>query len=98
MSINKNAYLRYQVLVKCFSNKYRLYFIEDLLEEINKSLEEFNGNGSKVERRQLFDHIKFMESEAGFSVPLERIREGKKVYYKYSDSNFSIKNQKISNE
>jgi predicted DNA-binding transcriptional regulator YafY len=98
MSINKNAYLRYQVLDKCFSNKYRMYFIEDLLEEINKSLEEFNGNGSKVERRQLFDDIKFMESEAGFSVPLERIREGKKVYYRYSDTNFSIKNQKISNE
>jgi predicted DNA-binding transcriptional regulator YafY len=75
-----------------------MYFIEDLLEEINKSLEEFNGNGSKVERRQLFDDIKFMESEAGFSVPLERIREGKKVYYRYSDTNFSIKNQKISNE
>jgi predicted DNA-binding transcriptional regulator YafY len=75
-----------------------MYFIEDLLEEVNKSLEEFNGNGSKVERRQLFDDIKFMESEAGFSVPLERIREGKKVYYRYSDTNFSIKNQKISNE
>lgn len=98
MSINKNAYLRYQVLDKCFSNKYRMYFIEDLLEEINKSLEEFNGNGSKVERRQLFDDIKFMESEAGFSVPLERIREGKKVYYRYSETDFSIKNQKISNE
>ncbi len=98
MSINKNAYLRYQVLDKCFSNKYRMYFIEDLLEEMNKSLEEFNGIGSKVERRQLFDDIKFMESEVGFSVPLERIREGKKVYYRYRDTNFSIKNQKISNE
>lgn len=98
MSINKNAYLRYQVLDKCFSNKYRMFFIDDLLDEVNKALEEFNGCGSKVERRQLFDDIKFMESEAGFSIPLERIRQGKKVYYRYSETDFSIKNQKISDD
>lgn len=98
MSINKNAYLRYQVLDKCFSNRYRMFFIDDLLDEVNKALEEFNGDGSKVERRQLFDDIKFMECEAGFSIPLERIREGKKVYYRYSESDFSIKNKKISDD
>ncbi|MBD3724280.1 MAG: WYL domain-containing protein [Flavobacteriaceae bacterium] len=98
MSINKNAYLRYQVLDKCFSNKYRMFFIDDLLDEVNKALEEFNGDGSKVERRQLFDDIKFMESEAGFSIPLERIRQGKKLYYRYSEIDFSIQNQKISDD
>jgi predicted DNA-binding transcriptional regulator YafY len=98
MSINKNAYLRYQVLDKCFSNRYRMLFIDDLLDEVNKALEEFNGDGSKVERRQLFDDIKFMESEAGFSIPLERIRQGKKVYYRYSEADFSIQNQKISDD
>ncbi len=98
MSINKNAYLRYQVLDKCFSNRYRMFFIDDLLDEVNKALEEFNGFGSKVEKRQLFDDIKFMESEAGFSIPLERIRQGKKVYYRYSEADFSIKNQKISDD
>ena len=98
MSINKNAYLRYQVLDKCFSNRYRMFFIDDLLDEVNKALEEFHGDGSKVERRQLFDDIKFMESEAGFSIPLERIRQGKKVYYRYSKVDFSIQNQKISDD
>ncbi len=98
MSINKNAYLRYQVLDKCFSNRYRMFFIDDLLDEVNKALEEFNGDGSKVERRQLFDDIKFMESEAGFSIPLERIRQGKKVYYRYSEPDFGIQNQKISDD
>lgn len=98
MSINKNAYLRYQVLDKCFSNRYRMFFIEDLLEEVNKALEEFNGEGSKVERRQLFDDIKFLESEAGFSIPLERIRQGKKVFYRYSEVDFSIQNKKISDD
>ena len=98
MSINKNAYLRYQVLDKCFSNRYRMFFIDDLLNEVNKALTEFNGNGSKVERRQLFDDIKFMESEAGFSIPLERIRLGKKAYYRYCEADFSIQNQKISDD
>lgn len=98
MSINKNAYLRYQVLDKCFSNKYRIYFIEDLLDEVNRALVDFNGEGSKIEKRQLFDDIKFMESEAGWSIPLERSKDGKKVYYRYSEDTFSIKNQKISDE
>lgn len=98
MSINKNAYLRYQVLDRCFRNKYKKYFIEDLLKEVNKALEEFNGEVSKIKRRQLFDDIRFMESEAGFSIPLERIREGKKVYYRYSDLEFSIRNQNISDD
>lgn len=98
MSINKNAYLRYQVLDKCFSNKYKIYFIEDLLNEVNKALEDFNGSGSKIERRQLFDDVKFMESEAGWAIPLERIKAGKKVIYRYSDDTFSIKNQKISDD
>ena len=98
MSINKNAYLRYQVLDKCFSNRYKNYYIEDLLDEVNKALEEFNGYDSGIEKRQLFDDLKFMESEAGWSVPIERYRDGRKVYYRYSDLDFSIKNQKISDE
>jgi predicted DNA-binding transcriptional regulator YafY len=75
-----------------------MYFIEDLLKEVNVALKDFNGQGSKIEKRQLFDDIKFMESEAGWSIPLERIKQGKKVYYRYSEQDFSIRNQKISDE
>jgi predicted DNA-binding transcriptional regulator YafY len=75
-----------------------MFFIDDLLDEVNKALEEFNGKGSKIERRQLYDDIKFMESEAGFSIPLERIRYGKRVYYRYREVDFSIQNQKISDD
>ena len=88
MSINKNAYLRYQILDKCFSNHFKMYFIEDLLEEVNIALEDFNGIGSKIEKRQLFDDIKFMESEAGWSIPLERIKYGKRAFYRYFENNF----------
>lgn len=96
MSINKNAFLRYQVLDRCFRNTGRKYFWQDLLAAINKSLEEFNGPGSGIKRRQLFDDIRFMESDQGWSVPLKREKEGRKVYYRYSISEFSISNQPLN--
>ena len=96
MAINKNAYIRYQVLDRCFRNPGRKYFWEDLLEECNKALYEYNGAQSKIQRRQLFEDIKFMESEQGWAIPLERFSEGKKVYYRYSDLGFSINNQPIN--
>ena len=96
MSINKNAFLRYQVLDRCFRNPGRKYFWEDLLEEINKALVEYNGPGSGIKRRQLFDDIKFMESDQGWSIPLERKKDVRKFYYRYSDPEFSISNQPLN--
>jgi len=96
MSINKNALLRYQVLDRCFRNTGRKYFWQDLLDEINKALVEFNGPGSGIKRRQLFDDIRFMESEQGWSIPLDRKKDGRKVYYRYSDPEFSISNQPLN--
>ena len=98
MSINKNALLRYQVLDRCFRNTGRKYFWQDLLDEINKALEEFNGPGSGIKRRQLFDDIKFMESDQGWGIPLDKRREGRRVYYRYSDPEFSISNQPLNED
>lgn len=98
MSINKNALLRYQVLDKCFRNPGRKFFWRDLLEEINKALEEYNGPESKIKRRQLFDDIKFMESDKGWSIPLNRHKDGRKVYYRYEDTDFSISNQPLNED
>ena len=92
MSINKNALIRYQVLDRCFRNTGKMYFWEDLLEECNKALMEFNPNSEGIQRRQLFDDIRFMESEAGWSIQLVKIRHGRKVYYRYEDLSFSISN------
>jgi len=49
-----------------------------------------------IQRRQLFDDIRFMESEQGWSIPLSRIRHGRKVYYRYEDLSFSISNQHLN--
>jgi len=39
-------------------------------------LEELNPGTGVIGRRQLYDDIKFMESEGGWSVPLERYKDG----------------------
>ncbi|GIV43512.1 MAG: WYL domain-containing protein [Bacteroidia bacterium] len=97
MPINKNAMIRYQTLDKCFRNPGRMYFIEDLLQECNNALQEYDPNSEGIQKRQLFEDIKFMESEQGWSIPLERYRYGKKVYYRYTDLNFSINHQNVIN-
>ena len=37
-----------------------------------------------------------MESEAGYSIELDKVKDGKKKYYRYSDKNFSINKQPLS--
>ncbi len=96
MSINKNALIRYQVLDRCFRNPGRMYFWEDLLGECNKALMDYDPNSEGIRRRQLFDDIRFMESKAGWSIPLGRFRYGRRVYYRYEDLSFSINNQPLN--
>ncbi|MEO6831612.1 MAG: WYL domain-containing protein [Chitinophagaceae bacterium] len=96
MATNKHAVIRYQALDKCFRNPGRRYYIDDLVEACNKAIADFTGNETGVKRRQVLEDIKYMESLAGWSIPLERMREGHKVYFKYEDRRFSINNQPLN--
>ena len=105
MATNKHAIIRYQTLDKCFGNRGRKFFIDDLIRMCNEALFEFTGSekyadplNPGISRRQIFDDINFMESDAGYQIPLERIPEGKKVYYRYSEKDFTINNQPITDE
>lgn len=98
MATNKNAQLRYQVLDRCFRNPGRMYFWQDLLNECNKALIELDNDSNGIQRRQLFMDISFMESSQGWSIPLERIKFGRKNYYRYADINFSINNQPLNEQ
>lgn len=97
MATNKNASIRYRALDKCFRDFHHRYFIEDLINKCIEELESFNFSAS-VSRRQIFDDIRFMESFAGWSIPLDRLKDGKKTYYRYSDRDFSINNQPLTDE
>jgi len=96
MAINKNALIRYHALDKCFSNFGRRFSNEDLLEVCNEALAEYNYQSEGIKKRQLFEDIKFMESSQGWEIPLERTKEGRTVYYRYADKDFSINNQPIN--
>ena len=96
MPNNKNAVIRYQSLDKCFRNPGRRYFWEDLLEVCNQALRDFDPMCEGIQRRQLLDDIRFMESEQGWSVPLGRHKDGKRVFFRYDDLKFSINSQPIN--
>ena len=96
MPHNKNALIRYQTLDNCFSNTGRKFYITDLLNHCNAALLAYDSSSDGIRKRQLFEDIKFMESVQGWNIPLERFRDGKKVFYRYANPKFSIKNEPIN--
>jgi predicted DNA-binding transcriptional regulator YafY len=96
LATNKHAIIRYQTLDKCFGNPGRRYYIEDLIEACSNAIFEFTGKEGGIKRRQVLEDIKFMESTQGWNIPLERIRDGHRVYFKYENKGFSINNQPLN--
>jgi len=96
MATNKNAQIRYKILDNCFRNSGRRYFVEDLISECNKKLLEINPDSKGISRRQIFDDINFMESSEGWEINLLKLKDGKRVYYRYADTSFSINNMPLN--
>lgn len=96
MPTNKNAVIRYMTIDRCLSNVHKAYTIENLIDACNEALEENDPGTSGVQRRQVFYDIQFMESPDGYDAPIERIRDGRQIYYRYADPDFSIRKQPIN--
>lgn len=96
MATNKHAQIRYLALDKCLNNLGRKYFITDLVEACNNAIRDFTGKNDGVKKRQVYDDIKFMESERGWSANIEKIKDGKQVYYRYCDTHYSINQSPLS--
>lgn len=96
MSVTKHQLIRYKILDQCFRNPGRSYFIEDLINACNDAIIEIDPSSKGISRRTIFMDIEFMESEAGWSVPLERYTLGRRCFYRYSDLSFSISNQPLN--
>lgn len=96
MATNKHASIRYQALDKCFRNFGRRYNIEDLIGVCNQAIYEFAGVKDGVKRRQVYADIAYMESEQGWCIPLERIKEGRNVYFRYENKDFSINTKPLT--
>lgn len=94
--MNKSALIRYKVLDKCFRNPGKRYFIEDLIEECDAALSERDPEHNGISLRQIRDDIAFMRSEAGWSIELGGNRDGKKMFYRYIDLNYSINDMPLN--
>lgn len=98
MPQTQNATIRYKVLDRCFKDFRHRYYIDDLINACAEALLAYNGSDRGISRRTIFDDITFMESSAGWSIPLERLKDGKKVYYRYANSDFSIFTNELSDK
>lgn len=96
MATNKHAQIRYKILDTCFRNTGRNYSFEDLMDACNDALAEIDPKTGGISVRTLRDDIAFMESDAGWAADIERVKAGKKSYYRYRDPNFSINNQPLN--
>lgn len=96
MAINKSALVRYKILDNCFRNPGKRYFISDLIAECESVLLEIDPESNGISRRQIFEDISFMESKEGWGIVLSRLRDGKKVFYRYADTTFSINNMPLN--
>ena len=96
MATNKHAQIRYKILDSCFRNTGRNYSFEDLMNTCNDALAEIDPKSGGISVRTLRDDIAFIESDAGWSADIERVKAGKKSYYRYRDPNFSINNQPLN--
>ena len=96
MATNKHAQIRYKVLDTCFRNRGKNYTFEDLMDACNDALAIVDPKSNGISVRTLRDDIAFIESEAGWLADIERVKAGKKSYYRYRDPNFSINNQPLN--
>jgi predicted DNA-binding transcriptional regulator YafY len=96
MAINKSALVRYKILDNCFRNPGKRYFLNDLIAECESVLLEIDPESKGISRRQIFEDISFMESKEGWGIVLSRLRDGKKVFYRYADISFSINNMPLN--
>lgn len=94
MATNKNALIRYKTIDTCLRNTGRRWTLEDLIDACSDALYEYEGKDDMVSKRTVQLDIQNMRSDKmGYNAPIE-VFEGK--YYRYSDPNYSIKNNPIS--
>lgn len=95
MPVNKNALLRYQAIDNCLKNRGRKWTWKDILEKVNEALVEDNPDSKGIGKTTLYEDMKDIEYRV-YEADIERIKEGKTVYLRYSDPKFSINNQPLS--
>ena len=87
MPVDKQVLLRYQVLNRCFRNRYREYTIDDLVVECNKHLR--NADKPEVSKRTVQNDINILEADYGIELN-EKLKRGRQRLYRYVDTNYTL--------
>lgn len=95
MPVDKQVLLRYQVLNKCFRNRYREYTIDDLVDECNKALRRIDK--PDVSKRTIQNDINTLEADYHIALD-EKLRQGRKRIYRYVDTNYSMPLYRMNDE
>ena len=98
MAQNKGAIVRYRAIDKCLRSKHGKYGIDELRRACEEALYDAFSERISVSRRQLYLDLNHMESNAGYKADIEHYRDGKKMYYRYADPDFSIEKTPITSE
>lgn len=94
MSKTKSAVLRYRVYDELLQNRHKKHTMASMLEAVRIAAGEHGMEG--IGQTQFFEDIKFMRSERGGSAPIERYREGRQNYYRYSEPDFKLYQQGLT--
>ena len=95
MPVDKQVLLRYQVLNKCFRNRYREYTIDDLVDECNKALRRIDK--PDISKRTIQNDINILEADYGIILN-EKLKRGRQRLYRYADTSYTIPLYHIDDE
>ena len=96
MPANKNALIRYKTINNCLRNRYRRWTLDDLVDACSDALYEMEGITKGVCSRTVQMDIQIMRSDKlGYNAPIEVYE---KIYYRYTDPNYSITKMPLTME
>ena len=96
MAKNKGAIVRYRTIDRCLRDTKRKYGMKDLINECCEALTAAKAEDTTVSRRQIYDDLNYMESDMGYKANIDHIYEGRNVYYRYADPDFSIEKMPLT--
>lgn len=92
----KNSFERHKVLDRCFRDRTKKYFMDDLVRIVNEDT--FYYYGTSVSERTIRKDIAYMMDSQGYSAPITKGMDGHRTYYYYNDRDYSIMNLPISQQ
>ena len=87
---NPQALIRYRILDRCLSNHVNRYYWEDLADAIEDYF------GKRPSRRTVLNDLEALECD--FGAMIDHVKDGRQVYYRYHNRDFSIFKNEMSEE